>query len=43
MRLNDKAILTPAGQWHPHRFPFRFIKSIGLNLNFAGIGLNFPG
>jgi hypothetical protein len=43
MRLIDKAILTPAGHCHPHRFPFRFIKSIGLYLNSAGTGLNFLG
>jgi hypothetical protein len=43
MRLNDRAVRNPVGQWHPHRFPIRFIKSVGLNLIFAGIGLNLPG
>ena len=43
MRINDKAILTPSAQWHPHRFPFRFIKSIDLNLDCVRSGPNFPG
>ncbi len=43
MRLNDRAVRIPAAERHPHRFPFRFIKSIDLILNFVGTGLNFPG
>jgi len=43
MRLNDRAVRIPAAERHPHRFPIRFIKSVGLNLIFVGIGLNLPG
>jgi hypothetical protein len=43
MRLNDRAVRIPAAERRPHRFPFRFIKSISLSLISVVTGLNFPG